>query len=103
MIDFDLLSKIIRTPGAPGHETPVRNLLTPMLEEVCDEVYTDGIGNLIARKKGSGPRVMLAAHMDEISLIVTHIDASGFIRLSTLGGFDTSILVYNQMMVHGLK
>lgn len=101
MIDFDLLSKIIRTPGAPGHEKPVRELLTPLLEDLCDEVYTDGIGNLIARKKGSGPRVMLAAHMDEISLIVTHIDASGFIRFSTLGGFDPATLVSQRVMVHG--
>ena len=101
MIDFDLLSRIIQAPGAPGHEHPVREVLTPLLEDLCDEVYTDRIGNLIARRKGSGPKVMFAAHMDEISLITTHIDSSGFIRFSTLGGFDPATLISQRVVVHG--
>jgi len=102
-IDFDLLKKIVETPGAPGFETPIRALIDELVKPYADEVYTDPIGNLIVRKKGSGPRVMMAAHMDEISLITTNIDDRGFIRFSTLGGFDAETLVNQRVWIHGTK
>ncbi|MFO7846506.1 MAG: M42 family metallopeptidase [Balneolaceae bacterium] len=102
-MDLDLLKSIVETPGAPGHESPIRNVIRTKIEPFVDEIHTDPIGNLIARKKGDGPTVMLAAHMDEISLITTHVDDKGFIRFSTLGGFDPETLVNQRMWVHGKK
>lgn len=55
MIDFDLFARIIQASGAPGHERLVRKMIVPLLEGLCDEVYTDRTDNLIARRKGSGP------------------------------------------------
>lgn len=103
-MDVSLLKKIVETPGAPGHEAPIRQLIRDEIESFVDEITTDPIGNLIARVKGSeknGPTVMMAAHMDEISLISTHVDDKGFIRFSTLGGFDPETLVNQRVWVHG--
>lgn len=102
-MDLSLLKKIVETPGAPGHETPIRALIKEQLEPHVDELSTDSIGNLTARVKGEGPTVMLAAHMDEISLITTHVDDKGFIRFSTLGGFDPETLVNQRVWVHGTE
>jgi len=102
-MDLELLKKIVETPGAPGHESPIRSLIEKQIESHVDELYTDSIGNLIARKKGDGHKVMMAAHMDEISLITTNVDDNGFIRFSTLGGFDPETLVNQRLWIHGTK
>lgn len=99
-MDFDLLKKITDAPGAPGHEKPVRDIVISELTGFADELYTDRMGNLIVRKKGNGPRVMMAAHLDEISLITTKVDKDGFIRFSTLGSFDAETLVAQRVIVH---
>ncbi|MCH8567257.1 MAG: M42 family metallopeptidase [Balneolales bacterium] len=100
-VDFDLLEKICEIPGAPGFEDNIRSFLAEHLEPYADEMKTDGIGNLILRKKGGKRRVMAAAHMDEIGLIVTGIDKNGFIRFHTLGGFDAKSLLNQRVLVHG--
>ncbi|PWN05564.1 M42 family metallopeptidase [Rhodohalobacter mucosus] len=100
-MNHELLASITEAPGAPGHEKPVRDLVMNVLEPHVDEIYTDRMGNLIARKKGTGPRVMMAAHLDEISLITTKVDKEGFIRFSTLGGFDAETLVTQRVVIHG--
>lgn len=102
-MDLSLLKKIVKTPGAPGHETPIRAFIKEQVEPHVDELTTDSIGNLIARVKGDGPAVMMAAHMDEISLITTHVDDKGFIRFSTLGGFDPETLVNQRVFIHGTE
>ena len=102
-MDLSLLKKIVETPGAPGHESPIRTLIKKEIEDVADEISTDSIGNLIVRVKGDGPKVMMAAHMDEISLITTYVDDKGFIRFSTLGGFDPETLVNQRVLVHGTE
>lgn len=86
-----LLKKLAETPGPPGYETGVRALIKEEIQPFVDEVWIDNLGNLIARKgrrAGDGLRIMLAAHMDEIGLIVTHIDQHGFARFSPLGGIS---------------
>lgn len=67
-----------------------------------DEIRVDLLGNVIGTRRGSGgPRVMLAAHMDEIGFIVKHIDDRGFIRLHPVGGFDPNRLPAQRVIVHG--
>jgi len=86
------VKEIIRTLteayGPSGDEGQVRALIEEMVREVVTEMRTDPLGNLIALKKGAGggKRVMIAAHMDEIGLIVTHIDKKGFLRVGRVGG-----------------
>ena len=73
-VDMDLLTALARPTGTSGREDRVRDVVRPRLEELCDRVETDPLGNLMGIRAGGGPRLMLAAHMDEIGLMVTHID-----------------------------
>ena len=107
MIDVSLLKQICEIPGAPGFEKPVRDLVVSLVSPYVDEVRIDNIGNVIALKKGTRnldrKRVMLAAHLDEIGFIVSHIDEQGFLRFNTLGGFDPKTLTAQRVIVHGKK
>ncbi|MFK7785796.1 MAG: M42 family metallopeptidase [Crocinitomicaceae bacterium] len=103
-IDTSLLSVICTTPGAPGFEQRVRELVIKEVTPLVDEVEVDNMGNVYAIKRGTGDkRVMIGAHMDEIGFIVTHIDDNGFIRFHTLGGFDPKTLTAQRVIVHGKK
>lgn len=104
MLDFPLLKKISETPGAPGFESHIRKLVKSEIEGLVDEMYIDTMGSLIGVIKGrESKKVMVAAHMDEISFMVTHIDDEGFIRFHPLGGFDPKTLSAQRVIVHGRK
>ncbi len=102
--NFDLLKQLSETPGAPGFEYKVRNLIISIAEKFVDKTDIDNMGNLILFKKGNSPKkVMLAAHMDEIGFMVRHIDSKGFIKFQPLGGFDPKIVVGSRVVIHGKK
>ena len=102
MINVPLLKKICEAPGAPGFEQRIRQLVIDELSALSVELSTDAMGNVTAHKKGqSDKRVMIAAHMDEISFIITHIDDDGFIRFHPLGGFDPKTLTSQRVIIHG--
>lgn len=104
MINIPLLEQICKIPGAPGFEQPIRAFIMAQLEGLVDEVRTDAMGNVVAIKKGNGEKkLMLAAHMDEISFIVTFIDDDGFIRIHPLGGFDPKTLTAQRVIIHGTE
>lgn len=101
MLQFELLKKICETPGASGFEKPIRDLIIEAARPLVDSISTDSMGNIVAVKKGkSSRRMMVAAHMDEISFIVTHIDDDGFVRFHTLGGFDPKTLTAQRVIIH---
>ena len=106
-INVSLLKNICEIAGAPGFESRVRNLVLEEVEPLVDKLEVDNMGSVIAYKKGSnnpdGKKVMIAAHMDEIGFIVTHIDDNGFLRFHTLGGFDPKTLTAQRVIVHGKK
>lgn len=104
MINVSLLKTICETAGAPGFEQRVRELVINEVTPLVDEVSVDNMGNVIALKKGKErKKVMVAAHMDEIGFIVTHIDDDGFLRFHPLGGFDPKTLTSQRVIVHGSK
>lgn len=104
MIDIQLLKEICHIPGAPGFENDVRKFVINAVRPLVDDLYIDALGNVIAIKKGkSETKVMVAAHMDEISYVLTHIDDDGFIRFHTLGGFDPKTLSAQKVVIHGKK
>lgn len=104
MINTSLLKEICQIPGAPGFENDIRKYVIEKARPLVDELYTDALGNVIAIKKGkSETKVMVAAHMDEISYLVTHIDDDGFVRFHTLGGFDPKTLTSQKLVIHGKK
>ncbi|HET8632232.1 MAG TPA: M42 family metallopeptidase [Thermomicrobiales bacterium] len=100
---LDLLKRLCETPGIPGYEERLRAIVIPELREVSDEISVDPLGNVIALKRGGGdgPRrkVMLAAHMDEIGFMVSHVGDRGFLRLQPLGGFDPRALFQQRVLV----
>jgi tetrahedral aminopeptidase len=100
-MNLDLLAELCEAPGPSGREEKVRAIVIRELEPLVDEVSVDPLGNVIARRGGKGPRLALAAHMDEIGFMVTHIDDNGFIRTIPLGGFDAKTLTAQRVVVHG--
>lgn len=82
---FDLIKRLTGVFGVSGNEEDVRNFIINEIKDKVDEIKTDALGNLVAVKKGSGKKVMVAAHMDEIGIMVTHIDENGFLRFSNIG------------------
>ena len=103
-LNVKLLKEICETPGVPGYEQKVRNLVLREVKKLADKVSTDNMGNVTAFKKGKkNKKVMIAAHMDEIGFIVTHIDEKGFLRFIPLGGFDPKTLTAQRVVVHGKK
>ena len=104
MINVQLLKRICETPGAPGFEHRIRQLVLKELQGLADEVSIDNMGNVIAVKRGKErKRVMIAAHLDEIGFIVNHIDEEGFLFFHPLGGFDPKTLTSQRVIVHGKK
>ncbi|HTI32834.1 MAG TPA: hypothetical protein VL422_04095, partial [Miltoncostaea sp.] len=101
-MDVELLTRLCETPGAPGREERIRDVVRAELAPVADTVEEDPLGSLVARRAGGGgPRLMLAAHMDEIGFMVTHVEDGGFLRLIPLGGFDPKTLTAQRVIVHG--
>ncbi len=106
-INISLFTAICETPGAPGFEEKIRQLIIQEVTPLVDELYVDNLGSVIALIKGKNnpdqKKAMIAAHMDEIGFIVTHIDEHGFLRFHTLGGFDPKTLTAQRVIVHGKK
>lgn len=104
MIEVDLLKKICEIPGAPGFEKRIRDFVIQTIEAYVDEIEVDNMGNVIALKRGlANKKVLVAAHLDEISFIVTHIDDDGYLRIHPLGGFDPKTLTAQRVIIHGRK
>ncbi|WP_456453548.1 lysyl aminopeptidase [Thermococcus sp.] len=94
MVDTELLKKIVEAPGVSGYEfMGIRDAVIEALEGHVDEIKVDKLGNVIARKKGEGPKVMVAAHMDKIGVMVNHIDKNGYLHIVPVGGVDPRTLV----------
>ena len=84
-----LIQKLVETPGPSGQENLIRAAVIEEIKDYAEEIRTDALGNLIARvgtKQPGGLRVMVSAHIDEIGLMVTHVDANGFARFIAIGG-----------------
>ena len=101
-----MLERLINANGISGKEIEVRDVIQKEIKEYVDEVHVDKVGNLVAHKKGNKPTVMLAAHMDEVGLIVSriHDDSSGKeedgrIHFLTIGGIDPAVLLGQRVSI----
>lgn len=84
-----LIQKLVETQGPSGYETQIRAVVREEIEAYADALHVDALGNLIAQKGegiADGKKIMLAAHIDEIGVMVTQVDENGFLRFTTLGG-----------------
>lgn len=102
-MDIDLLKRISEAPGVSGFEGGVPEIIRKELEGQVNDVAKDTFGNLYATKGSGAQTLMIAAHTDEIGLIVKHVDAKGFIRFAKLGGVPDHILLGQRVFVHGAK
>ncbi|MCP4363273.1 MAG: M42 family metallopeptidase [Chloroflexi bacterium] len=107
---FKLLQTLTETPGPSGYETQIANVIEELWQPYVDTITRDRLGNLIAIKQGQGPeprcRILLAAHMDEIGLMVREVvsyNGNGFLRLISAGGVDIRQLYGQLVVVHGRK
>jgi putative aminopeptidase FrvX len=101
-MNIDLLKELCMIPGIPGNEDRVTSFIHQRLQDQCDDMYTDDMGNLHVVINGSHPDdevVMLACHMDEIGFIVNYIDDEGFVYVQPLGGFDARNLFSRRVLV----
>lgn len=96
-----LLEKLSNANGISGAEGAVAKIIRDEIAPYVDEIRTDRMGNLIAVKKGDDFKIMLAAHMDEIGLMVQYIDEKGFIRFVGVGGWYNPVLVSQRVILHG--
>ena len=99
----ELLEKLSNAHGVSGSEGSVFSVIKKELKGYVDEIREDAMGNLIATKRGNKFKVMLAAHMDEIGLMVKYIDDKGFIRFVALGGWYAPTLYNQRVVLHGSK
>jgi tetrahedral aminopeptidase len=102
-LDAQLFDELVTTPGISGREERIRSVVKKSLEGLVDDVRVDRLGNVIGLRRGSGSRVMLCAHIDTIGFLVSHIEDEGFLRISSVGGFDPRTLVNQQVLVQGAQ
>ncbi|HEV7301779.1 MAG TPA: M20/M25/M40 family metallo-hydrolase [Tepidisphaeraceae bacterium] len=113
-MNIPLLKQLSETPGVPGREERVREVLRKEAKGLFDEITVDTMGSLICTKRGktngggkgkaggagkAAPRVLFACHMDEIGFYVRHIDDKGFVRIANVGGFDTRNLLARRVRI----
>jgi len=86
----DLIRKLVETHSPSGTEENIRAVIRAEVESVADELRVDPLGSLVVHKRGSGDgqRIVLDAHMDEIGVMVTHVDEKGFARFTSIGGVN---------------
>ncbi|WP_028783497.1 M42 family metallopeptidase [Thalassobacillus devorans] len=94
-----LFRTLTELPGAPGNEHLVRQFMKSELEKYSDEIIQDGLGGVFGVKKGEGPKVMVAGHMDEVGFMVTQITRNGMIRFQTLGGWWNQVMLAQRVQV----
>lgn len=97
-----LLRELSEAFGVSGHEGPVRQLILDAIKDLINEHRVDALGNLVALKKGTGEdrrKVMVAAHMDEIGLMVMHIEKEGSLRFRPVGGIDDRVLLAKKVLI----
>ena len=83
---MDLLKRLTEVDSPSGNESAVCNIISEEAKRLGYDVSTDGLGSVIAHKSGAGKKLMIAAHTDEIGVIVNYIDDNGFIRFGAVGG-----------------
>ena len=95
------LQKLVNTPSPTGHEAPGQRVWLDYVKPFAEETFSDAYGNCVAvLNKGGSPRLMLAAHADEIAMAVNFIDADGFIYVRKMGGIDAAITKAQRVTIH---
>jgi putative aminopeptidase FrvX len=99
------LELLCNNKGVSGYEHTLKDTIVSAFNEFTDDITVDKLGNIVALKKGSSDennvKIMIAAHMDEIGLMVKDVEENGFIRFTNIGGFDPRTILGQEVIVHG--
>ncbi len=95
---MELLKKLTQSFATSGNEEALAQIIIEEIKPFVDEVYTDALGNIVAHKKGGGKKLMLAAHLDEIGIMVTYVEKNGFLRFAPVGGVDANTLINRRVV-----
>jgi endoglucanase len=96
----NILIELDNTAGVSGRERAVGLTLQEFLNGYCDEFTEDPLGNFIFRKRGDGPKILLAAHMDELGFMVSFIEENGMVRMVPAGWHDDRMVVDQDVLIH---
>jgi endoglucanase len=98
---LEFLQQLVNTPSPSGHEARGQRVWLDYVSPFADETFSDAYGNTVAvLNKGGSPRIMLAAHADEIAMTVNFVDKEGFIYVRRLGGVDAAITKAQRVTIH---
>ncbi|SFM09350.1 endoglucanase [Gracilibacillus orientalis] len=97
---LELFRTLTELPGAPGNEHAVRKLMKQELTKYADDIIQDRLGGVFGVKKGQGPKVLVAGHMDEVAFMVTQITDNGMIRFQPLGGWWSQVLLSQRVEIY---
>ncbi len=97
---YDFLKNLLSTPGPSGYEDAVAEIWRTEAGKFAGEVRGDRLGNSFATLNGGGtPKIMLSGHVDEIGLMVTHVDGDGMLHFTGVGGWDPQVLVGQRVLL----
>ncbi|UJL45021.1 M42 family metallopeptidase [Virgibacillus sp. NKC19-16] len=100
---LNMLKDLTDARGIPGNEKEARDAMEGYIKPYADEIFTDNLGSLIAKKSGDedGPKIMIAGHLDEIGFMVTRIDDNGFVYFQTVGGWWNQVMLAQRVTIMG--
>ncbi|OIK12952.1 endoglucanase [Bacillus sp. OV322] len=96
-----MLKDLTDAKGIPGNESEVRKVMKEYIAPFADEVTSDGLGSLIARKTGKedGPKIAVTGHLDEVGFMITQIDDKGFLRFQPVGGWWSQVMLAQRVTI----
>jgi len=102
---FEILKVLSEAPGVSGFESPVRKILEDYLRPLASEIRKDNLGSLVSVKEGlsTSPKIMVAAHMDEVGFMVSQITKEGFIKFQQLGGWWEQVLPAQRVEIYSAE
>ncbi len=97
--DLQLMKELTETEGAPGFEMRIHQVLNDQIKKITPDVMTDNLGSIVGKVGSSGPKILIAGHMDEVALLITHITKEGFLRFQPLGGWWGHVMLAQRVRV----
>lgn len=97
------LKELTEADGAPGFETEVRDLMKRYIEDITTDIHSDHLGGIVGKLGNTGPKVMMAGHLDEVAFMVSKIMDNGYLRLQTLGGWWGHVMLSQRVKVKGSR
>ncbi|MDQ0220110.1 M42 family peptidase [Peribacillus cavernae] len=96
-----MLKDLTDAKGIPGNESEVRKVMTKYISPYADEITTDSLGSLIAKKTGreNGPKIVVSGHLDEVGFMITQIDDKGFLRFQPMGGWWSQVMLAQRVTI----